>query len=259
MRSQGRMPVLFVGHGSPMNAIEDTEFSRSWREVGERIGRPKAILAISAHWITRDIRISKSDSYRQIYDMYGFPKELYEVEYVPDGSMELSDEILDILGDDVVEDNSWGIDHGVWSVLCNMYPDADIPLVVMSAGVDVRPEKLIEVGRKLRHLREEGVLIIASGNVVHNLRRIVWDMDGGFEWAEEFDAYIRDSVVQRDFDKLVSYGEHKYQSLAFTTLEHFNPLLYAVGATYDDDSIEVWNEACVQGSLSMTSYLFGEY
>lgn len=252
-----RMPVLFVGHGSPMNAIEENTFTRTWEEVGERIPVPKAILAISAHWYTHGTRITDVEKPKMVYDMYGFPEELYQLKYEPPGSPDLAQKVRRLVQREVQVDNTWGLDHGAWSVLCRMFPGADIPVVQLSVDMDADPQVQFQIGKELASLRKEGVLIFGSGNVVHNLGRIDWQMRGGFPWAEEFDAYIRNHVQKGSFEHILNLkkaGENA--RYAFVTPEHFYPLLYALGASGLDDRLTVFNEACTLGSLSMTSYLF---
>lgn len=256
MHLEKRMPVLFVGHGSPMNAIEDNTYSMSWREIGKRLGKPKVILAISAHWQSDYLKISTSHQYKQIYDMYGFPEELYQVEYHPPGQPVYAQRVIDLLGEQVTVDNEWGIDHGIWSVLVNMYPEADVPVVMMSVGLRQTAQEQFEIGRALRKLRDEGVMILASGNVVHNLSLLNWSMEGGYDWAYQFDEYIKRSILEKQYENVVHYQQNVAHHKAFPTVEHFYPLLSALGATSDEDTVTIWNESCMLGSMSMTSYLF---
>ena len=187
-----KMPALFVGHGSPMNAIEDNEFTQSWVEIAERIPKPEAILSISAHWYTAGTKIMDQSQPRAVYDFYGFPEELYRVLYKPLGSPEYAHMTKELVTRKVEIDNSWGIDHGTWSVLCKMYPQADIPVYQLSIDSGADAAVHMDIGKELSRLREKGVLILGSGNVVHNLSKISWEMDGGYSWAQELD---RKSVV----------------------------------------------------------------
>ena len=246
-----KMPVIFAGHGSPMNAIENTSYTLGWEEAARRIPRPKAILAVSAHWVTVGTRINDSVEPRQIYDMGGFPKELYELKYQPPGSPELAQKVRQLLKDQVVVDNTWGIDHGTWSILCRMYPGADIPVVQLSLDRKASREEHYRLGRLISPLRDEGVLIFASGNVVHNLSLIDWGLEGGYPWAQKFDAAVRDSVLERRYEEVFN----PVVPSAPLPDEHFLPLLYAIGASRAEDEIRVFNEGCLMGSLSMTSYL----
>jgi len=251
-----KMPLLFIGHGSPMNAIEENEDTKNWKRIAQLIPRPKAILAISAHWFTDGTRITDAVNPKTIYDMYGFPEELYKIVYPAPGAPELAHITKSLIQKEVRIDNSWGYDHGTWSVLHRMYPEADIPLYQLSIDRNAEPEVHYRIGRELKELRESRVLIFASGNVVHNLRRINWDMEGGYPWAEEFDRYIKEKLLQKEYTDIIHYekaGESARS--AFPTPEHFYPLLYILGAAEEDDRITVFNDRCLMGSMSMTSYL----
>lgn len=252
-----KMPVLFIGHGSPMNAIEDNEYSRNWSKIAGQLPKPEAILAISAHWTTEGTKILDEKNPRTIYDFYGFPEELYNVEYKAKGAPEFAHLTKNLIKREVQIDNSWGYDHGTWSVLCKMYPHADIPLYQLSIDAKASTDQHFQIGREISPLREKGVLIFASGNVVHNLARINWEMEGGYPWANEFDSYIKDNVIKRQFEDIIHYKRiGKSSELAFTTSEHFDPLLYVLGATREDDRLTIFNDSCLMGSLSMTSYVF---
>lgn len=251
------MPIIFAGHGSPMNAIEDNTFSQTWRQLATTIEKPKAILSVSAHWVTHGSKTQSDEDPEQIYDFYGFPKPLYEAKYPAKGSGELASEVIQLLKHQIIIDNSWGIDHGTWSVLRAMYPLADVPIVQLSVNADASPNEKFQIGRQLSVLRENGVLLFGSGNVVHNLARLDWDkQDGGFSWAEQFDDYIHEHIMSRQFEKVIDYKSAGTSSqYAFTTSEHFDPLLYCLGASNSNDRIESFNKVCTMGSLSMTGYL----
>lgn len=252
-----RMPVLFVGHGSPMNAIEDNVFTSRWKALGAQLERPKAILCVSAHWFTPGTRLSDAESNRMVYDMYGFPSELYRVLYNAPGSPATARRVGEQLGRPVLFDNSWGLDHGGWSVLLRMFPQADIPVFQLSVDRNATPQEHFQIGQRLQAFRDEGVLILGSGNVVHNLGRISWHMDGGFDWADDFDDYVRRSIVNLDWNRVIDYRQAgPSAALAFPTLDHYAPLLYVLGAADRADRIETFNDARILGSLSMTSYLF---
>jgi len=256
MTDTKRSPVLFVGHGSPMNALEDNAFTRTWRDIAARLPHPRAILAISAHWVTEGVRTSDSVQPRSAHDMCGFPRPLYEVRYGAPGSPELARQILQLCPDTSI-DNTWGLDHGTWSVLVHMYPEADIPVVQLSLDTGMDAAAHLMLGRSLAPLRDEGVLIIGSGNVVHNLRLVNWDMEDGYGWADEFDTYIRQRVETRDYQAVVDYHRAGASAQkAFPTPEHFWPLLYVLGAADANDILTVTADARVMGALSMTSYLF---
>ena len=254
---QEKMPVLFMGHGSPMNAVEDNPYTAEWKKIAAEIPKPKAVLAVSAHWYTRGTRIADTREPKMVYDMYGFPEELYRVRYPAPGSPELAAEVRRLLGPGVETDNGWGLDHGTWSVLHRMYPDASVPVVQLSVDAEASPERWLQLGTELRPLREQGVLILGSGNVVHNLSRVEWGMRGGFPWAEQFDSYIREKLEHRAIPDVVRYeSAGECAKLAFRTPDHFAPLLYVVGASSEEDALEVKNASCTMGALSMTCYLF---
>jgi len=190
--------------------------------------------------------------------MYGFPEELYRIVYGAHGAPELAHQTTQLVTKKVEIDNTWGIDHGTWSVLHRMYPRADVPVFQLSVDRSAPPEAHYQIGRELKALREQGVLIFGTGNVVHNLSRVNWNMDGGYPWAEEFDNYIKKSILEGNHDNVIHFERvGTSASLAFTMLDHYAPLLYVLGACDEEDSISVFNDACVLGSLSMTSYLFG--
>lgn len=252
-----RTPALFVGHGSPMNAIEDNTYSRQWKTLGEQIGRPKAILSVSAHWFVSGTRVSDVQTNRTIYDMYGFPDALYRVVYDAPGSPELAARTVQLLPEKMQADSTWGLDHGTWSVLCHMYPGADIPVFQLSVDRRATPKEHYAIGQVVKSLREEGVLVLGSGNVVHNLGRVGWDMQGGYPWAEEFDGYIKRAILDHDPQSVIDFekaGPSARQAVPM--LDHYAPLLYTLGASDPSDEITVFNDACVMGSLSMTGYLF---
>lgn len=250
------MPSIFVGHGSPMNAIEENAFTLKWREIGKKFPNPKGIIAISAHWYTSETRTSDLKEPVLIYDMYGFPEDLYALKYPVKGLPEIAEEIEKRLGS-VLIDNQWGIDHGTWSVLCHMYPKANIPVIQLSLDYKLKPQEHYELAKKLRTFREEGYLILGSGNIVHNLALVNWHMDEGYPWALEFDGYVKKNILERSYDPVIHYelaGEsHKK---AFYTLEHYLPILYVLGTSYEEDEIEVFNDTCLMGAMSMTGYIF---
>lgn len=256
MGALNRMPVIFTGHGSPMNAIGDNRAREGWKKIGLALGKPEVIIAVSAHWATNGLCVRRSDNNPQINDMYGFPDELYRVHYEPAGSEKYADRVLNLLEGRAVPQNDWGIDHGIWAVLSNMYPAADVPVVMVSTDMSSGAEAQFEVGKKLSPLRDEGALILASGNVVHNLGRVDWDMTNGYEWADRFDMVIRDAVVSGDYRTPVGYKALPDAGKAVPTAEHYYPLLTALGAASADDRTTVWNEYRELGSMSMTSYLF---
>jgi 4,5-DOPA dioxygenase extradiol len=254
----GRMPVLFVGHGSPMNAIEQNEYTETWKQIAEKIPRPEAILSVSAHWFTEGNRIQTAVHPRQIYDMYGFPKELYEVHYHATGNKALSERVIQLIRKKIITDDSRGIDHGTWAVLCRMYPRADIPVVQLSVNRGASFQEQYETGQNLQQLRDNGILILASGNVVHNLAMIDWNKNNGFSWADSFDNTIRDAVLAGDVPAVIHTASSDTSArLAVPASDHFAPLLYALGAAEAADTVTVFNNSRTLGSLSMTGFIFG--
>lgn len=253
-----KMPVLFVGHGSPMNAIEDNRFTQYWKTLFASMRTPQAILSVSAHWYVPGTRVNDAAQPRIIYDMYGFPPELYAVSHKAPGAPDLAREAGAMLRERVGIDNTWGIDHGTWSFLHVVDPDAAIPVFQLSVDRDAEPSVHYDIGRQLAPLRDKGVLILGSGNVVHNLRRVDFDREDGFEWAASFDAAIRDRVLSRRDDEVIRYAElGGIARQSVPTPDHFLPLLYVLGASTADEPVQVFNEACVMGSLSMTGYRIG--
>lgn len=252
------MPVLFIGHGSPMNIVEKNSFTTGWKEMAAAIPRPKAILCISAHLYTDGNIVTGAEQPGTIHDFYGFPEELYQVEYPAPGLPELADKVAALVPDTSI-DAERGLDHGAWSVLHFMYPDAVIPVVQLSVNSNNTPLESCQIGHRLRPLREQGVLVIGSGNVVHNLRLVDWDMEKeGFDWADDFDAYIKTSILEGRYGDVIRYETAGASAAkAFTCSDHYAPLLYSLGAANDGESVKVYNDARVLGSLSMTSYLFG--
>ena len=249
------MPVLFVGHGSPMEAISHSVHSQGWETMGKRLPKPKAILVVSAHWYTKGLKVSKQATLKQVYDMYGFPDELYQVKYTPHGDDELTEKVLARLPEAEV-DNTWGIDHGVWSILMYMYPEANIPVVIVSIDDTKRAEEQFEIGQRLADLRDEGYLIMGSGNVVHNLQTVQMT-DDAYPWTLAFDGQIKEAILTKDWDAVVHYqNTFAHAHDAAPTPEHFNPLLVMLGVASKDDTVTVWNEGSKLGSISMTSYRF---
>lgn len=252
-----RMPALFIGHGSPMNAIEDNEFTREWKAIAASLPRPKAILCVSAHWYTDGTRVMKDPSPKTIYDMVGFPKALYEIIYNAPGAPELAEKAKSLITHPTVFDSSWGFDHGTWSVLHIMYPERNIPVFQLSIDGRAPAEEHFRIGQELASLRNEGVMILGSGNVVHNLRRVQMNMKDGFDWAQTFDNYIKQRITDRRFEDVVHHtraGESA--AFAFPTPDHYYPLLYVLGAADDNDNLSVHSAACIMGALSMTSFVF---
>lgn len=246
-----RMPALFIGHGSPLNAIENGEFSRAWAALGQSLPRPKAILCISAHWQTEGTRITAMPRPRTIYDFYGFPQALYAFEYSAPGSPALAARIRAAMPS-IQLDRDWGLDHGSWSILCHMLPQADIPVLQLSLDRHKSPEQHYQLGKALRWLREEGVLIVGSGNIVHNLQAVLW-RDSAHQWAVAFAERIRQLIANRDHRALIGYRELRDAALAIPTDEHFLPLLYLLGLQGDDEAATFLTDKTTLGAISMLS------
>jgi len=253
-----KMPVLFVGHGSPMNAIEDNEFSRAWKEEGKTLPKPRAILCISAHWVTRGTLVTAMEQPRMIYDMYGFPKELYEVKYPAPGSPDLAEQVRRIINKTTVQmDQEWGLDHGTWSVLNRMFPEANVPVIQMSLNANLQISDHYEVAKQLKELREEGVLIIGSGNIVHNLAMVEF-RDFAYDWATEFDAQIKNWILTDDLDPIINYQKQgQAAQLSINSGEHYVPLLYSLALKDENEPISFFTEKVWGGSVSMRSLRIG--
>ena len=260
-----RQPALFLGHGSPMNAIEDNRHSRAWAELGRELARnkPEAIVAVSAHWYGNATAVTAMPDPRTIHDFYGFPQELFDVEYQAPGSPELAERIGDVLAPDWVgqDRDSWGLDHGTWSVLAHLMPAADVPVVQLSINAEKPLDYHLELGRKLAALRDEGVLVLGSGNVVHNLRAVDWSNPGGYDWADRFDEAAR-AIMLGDPSTIGELRGHRDWRLAVPTPDHFLPLAYIAGAAGvvreagEAGGVRVIDEGRAMGSLSMTGYLY---
>ena len=252
------MPVLFIGHGSPMNAIEDSDYSRAWAAVAQSLPKPKAILCVSAHWQTDGTRVTAMEQPKTIHDFYGFPPELQAKRYPAPGSPELARLTVQTLKDSHVQaDAEWGLDHGAWAVLCQMYPKADVPVVQLSLGQRLAPADHYELGRELRALRKKGVLILGSGNIVHNLREVVWE-DTAYDWALEFDAKMKDLILTGDHKAIIDYSKlGRSAQLSVPTLDHYLPLLYVLGAQDKADGVSFFAEKVTLGSMSMRSVRLG--
>ena len=255
-RSQ-RALALFLGHGSPMNALEINEFSSNWRKCSHLFSKPKAILVISAHWYTPQTRMNQEAQPKLIYDMYGFPKELYTVKYPVNNALDVVTQVQVLLGKQVIVDNDWGFDHGTWSVLVHLYPEADIPIVQLSIDYQLPAQAHFELGQKLAILREQGIMILGSGNIVHNLALVNRGMAKGYSWADAFDQYITEAIqAKNDQDVIFCHRAGEAVKKAFYTLEHYYPLLYVLGARHAEDQVTIFNAKRIMGSISMTSYLF---
>lgn len=262
--STEKTPVLFVGHGSPMNAIEDNEFSRGWRTVGKTIPKPNAILCISAHWETKGTQVTAMEKPKTIHDFGGFPKELFEVQYPAPGNPELAKETQGMVRKTgIALDEKWGLDHGCWSVLKHLYPNADVPVVQLSLDYYQEAQFHYDLARELAPLRNKGILIIGSGNMVHNLRMVAWDKldapEYGYEWAFEANNKMKKFILARDYKALIDYqSQGDAFNLAIPTPDHYLPLLYALALREKNEGVSLFNDKLVGGSLSMTSLKIGD-
>jgi 4,5-DOPA dioxygenase extradiol len=256
------MPVLFVGHGSPMNGIQDTEFSRRWTRMAQEIPVPKAVLVVSAHWFTRGTRITAMDFPQTIHDFGGFPQELFDVQYPAPGHPVLAKETSALLHSAKVElDHDWGLDHGTWTIVRHMYPKADIPVLQLSIDYTKGPKFHYDLAKELHPLRKKGVLIIGSGNMVHNLRMVAWDRleeSYGYDWALQMNDTFKQLIGKRDHDPLIHYERLGREALlAIPTPEHYLPLLYTLGVSHSKDELSFFNDKPMAGSLTMTSVRLG--
>lgn len=258
-----KLPVLFIGHGSPMNGIEDNEFSQTWAKMGETIQKPKAVLVISAHWLTRGTHITAMDNPKTIHDFGGFPQALFDVQYPAKGNPELAKATKSLIHTtDVGLDHDWGLDHGTWTVVRHMYPDADIPVLQLSIDYNKPPQYHYDLAKQLASLRKKGVLIIGSGNMVHNLRMVDYSKmnvpNYGYDWAIEMDQVFKDKIADKDHKALINYETlNKASKLAIPTPDHYFPLLYSLGLQDDKDDTSFFNDKLVGGSLNMTSVKIG--
>lgn len=249
-----KMPVLFVGHGNPMNAILDNSFSKKWKELGAQLQKPTAILVISAHWITqKSTKVTAMEMPKTIHDFGGFPKELFEQEYPVKGSPFFAKETINLVkSTNVEEDFEWGLDHGTWSILKPMFPKADIPVYQISLDYGQSMEYHYQIGKEISKLREKGVLIVGSGNIVHNLR----ELGRSYDWATEFDAKITEFINQRDFESVVNFQNlGTIAKQAHPTYDHFLPLIYTLGSADKKEEITYFNHQFDLGSISMRSLL----
>lgn len=257
-----KMPVLFIGHGSPMNGILDNSFSQGWADMAKKMPTPKAVLVVSAHWETKGTRITAMDTPQTIHDFGGFPQALYEVQYPAPGDPTLAREAAMMAQSTNIElDHDWGLDHGAWTVVRHMYPDASIPVLQLSIDYTKDGQYHYELANELQALRHKGVLIIGSGNMVHNLRMVAWDKlddNYGFDWALQMNDTFKQLIDDRSHQQLIRYDKLGPEArLAIPTPEHYLPLVYTIGLSTTNDSIEFFNDHPVGGSLTMTSVKFG--
>jgi len=258
-----KMPVLFLGHGSPMNAIEENQFVQGFRKAASEIPKPNAILCISAHWFTDGTKVTAMSMPRTIHDFGGFPQALFDVQYLAPGSPELAKETAKLLEPVFVEeDHSWGLDHGAWSVIKHMYPEADIPVIQMSIDYSKPPQYHFDLAQKLNKLREKGILIIGSGNIIHNLRLIDWrninTVGAGWDWAIEAHEKTNNWLLDGNFKNIIEYQNQGISlQYAVPTPDHYLPLIYTLGLKTSSDELSLFNDELIGGSLSMTSVRIG--
>lgn len=256
------MPVLFMGHGSPMNGIEHNEFSAYWANLAKELPAPQAVLVVSAHWLTRGTKITAMDAPRTIHDFGGFPKELFAVQYPAPGNPALARETTEIIKSTHVElDHDWGLDHGAWTIIRHMYPDANIPVLQLSIDYTRGPQYHYELAKELYALRKKGVLIMGSGNMVHNLGMVAWDkLDApfGFDWAVEMNEVFKSKILSGDHKPLLNYEAlNRASRLAIPTPDHYYPLMYTLGLQGKGEEVSIFNDKLMAGSLSMTSVRIG--
>lgn len=257
-----KMPVLFLGHGSPMNAVAENEFVQGFRKVSYEIETPKAIIVISAHWETKGTQVTAMENPRTIHDFGGFPKELYEIQYPAPGLPQLAKDIKSMATNtDVLLDEKWGLDHGAWTVIRHMYPKANIPVIQLSLDYYKNPMQHFELAKQLYDLRNKGVLIVGSGNLVHNLRMVHWQKlneNFGYDWAIEANEKMKQFILDGNHQALINYSKQgKTFELSIPTPEHYLPLLYSLALQDKKDEIKIFNDEPVAGSLTMTSVKIG--
>ncbi len=254
------MPILFIGHGTPMNAIAKNDYTETLNLLGASLPAPKAILTISAHWLTNGTFITSTDTPKIIYDFYGFPDELYKVTYPAPGSEKMALEIQKSLTETEIQlDNgSWGFDHGTWSVLKHLFPKAEVPVLQLSIDIRKSPENHLNLGHQLARLREQGILIVASGNIVHNLRSFSWrETDDVYPWAEEFDSWVKKQLLERNFAALATeYNKTEAGRMSVPSLDHYLPLLHIAGASRKEDKLRFVYEKIQNASIAMRSFIF---
>jgi 4,5-DOPA dioxygenase extradiol len=255
------MPVLFIGHGNPMNAVRDTPFTRTLQQLGKRLPRPRAILCVSAHWMTEGTWITHMRNPKTIHDFYGFPQELFDIQYPAPGAPDTAEQICRDSADPAIhaDDEFWGLDHGSWSVLKHMYPQADVPVLQLSLNMTQPSEFHFDLGRKLKRFRDEGILIVGSGNLVHNLRRIDFADDAPpCDWAIEFDTWVKQRLQDGDFNSVVQDARDSAAGkLSIPTFEHWYPLLYALGAADRSEQLRFEYEGIENASISMRCVSLG--
>jgi 4,5-DOPA dioxygenase extradiol len=256
MTGTTRMPAVFFGHGNPMNALEQNRYSAAWRAFGASIAKPRAVLSISAHWYILATAVTAMPSPKTIHDFYGFPQSLFDVTYPAPGDPELAASLHDLLNPVWVglDLDSWGLDHGTWSVLVHVFPEADVPVIQLSINAAKPASYHLDLGRRLAPLRDQGVLIVGSGDIVHNLRLANFHRPEPYDWATRFDADIQRYLRDGDDEALVDYNRHPDGKLAVPTPDHYLPMLYVAGLRQNDDKFTLLAEGVDLGSVSMTAF-----
>lgn len=259
--SNTRMPLLFIGHGCPMHAIQNNKFTSSLHALGNKIPQPKAIVCISAHWLTEGSWVTHMPHPKTIHDFYGFPKKLFNISYPAPGSPETGELIQTIVTRTAIhlDDGQWGLDHGTWSVMRHVYPRANIPIVQLSIAIEQPGEFHYQIGQQLQGLREQGILIVSSGNLVHNLSKISWECKSRpYDWAVEYDEWLKEKLITRDFNALINhYDKTEAGQLSVPTTDHYYPLLYILGATRNEDELVFIYEGIENSSISMRTFFWG--
>ncbi|MFY0689257.1 MAG: 4,5-DOPA dioxygenase extradiol [Cyclobacteriaceae bacterium] len=253
-----KMPALFVGHGNPMNAISENSVTRGWREMGKGLN-PRAILVVSAHWQTRGTLVTMVDNPRTIHDFGGFPQALFDVEYPAPGAPDVALELIQgVTNATVEEDHEWGLDHGTWSVLIKMFPNADVPVLQLSLDYRQGPKYHYALAQQLDFLRKRGVMIVGSGNIIHNLQMAKWQSNEPYDWAVDFDQKVKDLIDNQTHELLINYEQLGTPArLSIPTNEHYLPMLYTLGLQGDDEKITYFNDHIDMGSMSMRSFVVG--
>ena len=259
--STEKMPLLFIGHGSPMNAIDDNSYTKNLTALGQKIPKPAAILVISAHWMTDGNWVTEMTTPKTIHDFHGFPQPLFDVQYPAPGSPETAKLIRELVNEPKVNPDltDWGLDHGTWAVLRHMYPNADIPVLQLSLDLKQPADYHIKIGQQLSKLREKGVLILGSGNLVHNLRTLRWEPNAKpYDWAVEFDEWLKKKLTERDFKSVLNdFHQTPAGKLSVPSMDHYLPLHYILGAADKNDELHFEYEEMQNGSISMRSFSLG--
>ncbi|MGE0764286.1 MAG: 4,5-DOPA dioxygenase extradiol [Bdellovibrionales bacterium] len=258
-----KLPTIFIGHGSPMNAIQDNDYTKALATLGHSLPKPKAILMVSAHWMTAGTWVTHMSAPKTIHDFHGFPPELFDVQYPAAGEPQLAESIHKMIDDPPIylDESSWGLDHGTWAVLKHLYPAADIPVVQLSLDMTQPPEFHFAMGKRLRALREQDVLVLGSGNIVHNLRKLTWsNPEKVHEWAQAFDTQVKKQLLTRDYQPLLgAILQSENGRLSVPTPDHYYPLLYILGASDDHESLNFVYEGMELGAISMRTLIFGQH